>query len=251
MFKIFILSFLFFYSFPSHAQIKDIYLGFDIGFNKDFTTFTRNDNGYFLAPQQDWLGYAFLEGNRYFSGSIGVRTFSRYVFEFSFSNHTVADYANFFIPEINKGRHRSSSSPYFKSCISVGKELKIFRRFYLIPSLMASYIRTDFSLNEISGWGASIDTSYLFTYESTNYSNNHFLLGAKLLFQWKFNDFLNLNLTFGYNQGLPKSYQINYQLLITDVPDKVYEGSATSRLSHTSLSLGLQYNLKRYEKTKN
>ena len=251
MFKIFILSFLFFYSFPSHAQIKDIYLGFDIGFNKDFTTFTRNDNGYFLAPQQDWLGYAFLEGNRYFSGSIGIRTFSSYVFEFSFSSHTVANYAILYIPELDERSGSSSESPYYKSCISVGKELKIFRRFYLIPSLMASYIRTDFSLNEISGWGASIDTSYLFTYESTKYSNNHFLLGAKLLFQWKFNDFLNLNLTFGYNQGLAQSYQIDYQLLITDVPDKVYEGSATSRLSHTSLSLGVQYNIKRYEKTKN
>lgn len=250
MARIFVVIYLLIHSYVSYAQIKDIYLGFDIGFNKDFTTFTRNDNGYFLAPQQDWLGYAFLEGNRYFSGSIGIRTFSRYVFEFSFSSHTVADYAILYIPELDKRSSSSSSTPYFKSCISVGKELKILKRFYLIPSLMASYIRTDFFLNEISSEGASIDTSYLLTYQSTNYSNNHFLLGAKLLFQWKFNDFLNLNLSFGYNQGLAQSYQNDYQLLLTDAPDKIYEGSATSKLSHTSLSLGLQYNIKRYEKTK-
>ena len=250
MVRIFVVICLLFHSYVSFSQVKEIYAGFDIGFNKDFTTFTRNDNEYFLAPQHDWLGYSFLEGNRYFSGSIGIRTFSRYVFEFSFSNHTVADYALVFIPELNERTSLSSSSPFYKSSVSAGREVRLFRRFYFVPLLMASYIRTDYSLHEIVGEGGSFDPNYIFKNQVTFYTNNHFLLGVKLMFQWKFNDFLNLNLSFGYNQGLPKSYQIEYQLSITNVPDKVYEGSATSRLSHTSLSLGLQYNIKRYEKTK-
>jgi len=225
------------------AQITDVRVGLDIGIRQDFNTYEYNDNNYFLTSQHDWIGRGFLLGQTYFNFNATATWLENYVLELGVARHWIVDYSEFYVPELDLSNSSESSSPYTKWNIGIGKRINIYKRFHVVPSLQVSYIRTDDDIDERLGGGMSKDSLYIFTRESIARSNSHFFIGAKLIFQWKFNDYLDLNLSIGYNQGLQDSYQLDYELVLTDEPEKTYSGRSVSKLSHSMLGIGFQYKI--------
>lgn len=248
--KIFIFLVLFLMSRDSQGQLfnlnkyQAIYGGFDIGIKKDFNTFSKNDNGYFLLPQYKYLDYNFIQGEVYFSGLIGTQLKNRINIEFGFSTHNITNHIIYFIKEIDELRWSNVTSPYIKWTMSVGRDLKLGKRFFIIPFGQVSYILSDLEPDEISGGGSSSHPLFMADYFKTDLSKHHFFLGLRATFQWRFNKFLSINLNYGYNQGLQQSFKTNQVLEITSIPDQKFYAEQISRLSHSTLSLSAYYNFK-------
>jgi hypothetical protein len=229
------------------SQIKDIYIGFENGIKKDFNSFETNENGYFLKPQHDLIGRRFLLGDYYYSFNTGLTTKNKWNVEVGFFTHVTASYSIFYLPEIDRGSSTKSSSPFTKWTLGLGKQLYLGKRFYYIPAIQISYLYTDFSLNEVIGGGGANDLLYNYSYAETYFSNHHFFVGLKNSFQWQFNKYLKLNAGFAYNQGIQNSYQTSHQLQFTSDADKIYRGLSISKLSHSTLFLGVQLNIWNHE----
>jgi hypothetical protein len=246
---IFILTFFLLTSTNIYSQwkIDKIAIGFENGIKKDFTTFTKNDGGYFLPPQHQWLGRKFLIGNYYYGGSLTLLLRNMFIFECNIFTFEEVNYDIVYIPELNKGSSGSGSSPYLRYGIGFGRDVKLLNRFYSNPLLQLSYVRTDNFLKGVSGGGGSNDEDYKYITENTYYVNDHFLLGIKNSFQWKFNKYLNLNFGFSYNHGLQRSSKIDHKLTINTAPESMHWGESVSRLSHSTFFLSAQYNI-RHEK---
>ncbi len=226
----------------SQWKIDKIAIGFENGIKKDFTTFTQNDGGYFLPPQHDWFGHRFLIGNYYLGGNITLFLKNKFIFDVGIFSHVEANYDIFYIPEIEKGSSSTSSSPYLKYVLGFGRDIKIKGRLFYQPSILLSYIHTDNDIDDISG-GGSNDKEFVSSHTSTYLSKNNFFIGLRNTFHWKFNDHLNLNFGFSYNQGLQTFSKTDHTLILTATPETVYKGESMSRLSHGTLFLSAQYNI--------